>query len=63
MIDASSHGMDGLPQSQFHAIVMCRLCPRTPVGHVPGLNIKPGHGEFLDWRGGHGEILGNCWEL
>ncbi|MET4212117.1 hypothetical protein ABIB95_006963, partial [Bradyrhizobium sp. LA2.1] len=22
--------------------MMCRLCPRTPVGHVPGLNIKPG---------------------
>ena len=22
--------------------MMCRLCPRTPVGHVPGLNTRPG---------------------
>jgi hypothetical protein len=23
--------------------MMCRSCPRTPVGDVPGLNNKPGH--------------------
>jgi hypothetical protein len=31
------------PESLFHAIVMCRSCPRTPVGYVSGLYNKPGH--------------------
>ena len=30
------------PCSRFHARMMCRPCPRTPVGHVPGLYSKRG---------------------
>src|SRR5690242_9444386 len=39
MTDTSCHGMDGLPRSRIHAMMMCPPCPRTPVSHVSGLNI------------------------
>ena len=29
-------------------MMRCRLCPRTPVGDVPGLNNKPGHDVNLE---------------
>ena len=41
--------VDGPPCSQFHAIMMCRSCPRTPIGDVPGLYNKPGH-DALSYR-------------
>src|SRR5690348_17354378 len=40
MTDTSCHGMDGLPRSRIHAMMMCPPCPRTPVSHVSGLNSK-----------------------
>src|SRR5688572_31411766 len=53
------------PKSQFHAILKCRLCPRTAVGYLPGLNIKSGHdiGGFQksglgDWGMG---VVGSKW--
>src|SRR5712691_11410125 len=36
--DTSRQGMDGLPDSHFHAMMMCQLCLRTPVSYVSGLN-------------------------
>src|SRR5262252_577250 len=33
------------PSKPILPSLMCRLCPRTPVEYVPGLNIKPGHDE------------------
>src|SRR6202042_3477442 len=34
---------DRLHLSQLHANMTCRLSPRTPVGYVSRMNIKPGH--------------------
>ena len=31
---------------------MCQLCLRTPVNHVPGMNIKPGNDEEVVVRQG-----------
>jgi hypothetical protein len=33
--------------------MMCRPCPRTPVGHVPGLNICPGDAAIARAYGTH----------
>src|SRR5436305_13809000 len=41
--DTSRHGMDGLLAALSTPIMMCRPCPRTPVGYVPGLYTCPGH--------------------
>src|SRR6516164_4067042 len=46
MIDTSRHGMDGPPCCRIHAMMSCRPCPRTPVGDVSGLNIKPGNDDL-----------------
>src|SRR5215468_5456942 len=35
--------MDGLPGSQFHAMMMCQPCPGTPVSYVYALYTCPGH--------------------
>src|SRR2546425_34986 len=40
---APRHGWP--PSSRIHAMMMCRSCPRTPVGDVSGLNKKSGHDE------------------
>src|SRR5215207_5773278 len=56
---APRHG--GLPESRFHAMMMCRSCPRTPVGDVSGLYNKPGHDEHLS-RARGSEIV-PCYAL
>src|SRR5438874_13458136 len=43
IFDTSSHGMDSLLRDNFLPSLTCRLCPRTPVGYLSGLNIHAGH--------------------